>query len=405
MKTPHQDSEGGRRSYELTIPPIVRFGFGRIAEVGDIATVFGNRIWLVIGQHSFTTCGGKELLFDGFRQHGLDFQEVAHSDGEPTVQQLAKAVRSLPFDRENVVVVAVGGGATIDFGKALAALATNIEPDTEESAEEMILDRLEGVGRGIPIDTQPLPFVAVPTTAGTGAEATRNAVLSCQKRKFKKSLRSTLMVPRAVVLDPSLIGSCSRSVIAASGIDCLTQLIESFICRFRWSVPRSLVLDAFPDAMTALPRLLKNPLDKVAQSSLVHAAFISGVSLGNSGLGLAHGVAAALGVECGASHGLACAALLPVALRVNQKIAENDLAKLNQVLGGEGLSAPDSAQQLIERVVELCRFAGTPTRLSELGLKRNRIPWVAEHSGGNSMRGNPVHLSSLELEQLLESVF
>lgn len=405
MKTLHQDSEGDRRSYELTIPPIVRFGFGRIAEVGDIATVFGNKIWLVIGKHSFTSCGGKELLFDGFRQHGLVFQEVAHSDGEPTVQQLAKAVRSLPFDRENVVVVAVGGGATIDFGKALSALATNIDPDTEESAEEMILDRLEGVGRGIPIVTQPLPFVAVPTTAGTGAEATRNAVLSCQKRGFKKSLRSTLMVPRAVVLDPSLIGSCSRNVIAASGIDCLTQLIESFICRSRWSVPRALVLDAFPDAMTALPRLLKNPLDKVAQSSLVHAAFISGVSLGNSGLGLAHGVAAAIGVECNASHGLACAALLPVALRVNQKIAENDLARLNQVLGGEGLPASDSAQQLVERVVELCHFAGTPTRLSEFGLKRSRIPWVAEHSGGNSMRGNPVQLSSSELEQLLESVF
>ena len=405
MKTLHQDSEGDRRSYELTIPPIVRFGFGRIAEVGDIATVFGNEIWLVIGKHSFTTCGGKERLFEGFRQHGLAFQEVAHSDGEPTVQQLAKAVRSLPFDRENVVVVAVGGGATIDFGKALSALATNIDPDTEETAEEMILDRLEGVGRGIPIVTQPLPFVAVPTTAGTGAEATRNAVLSCQKRGFKKSLRSTLMVPRAVVLDPSLIGSCSRNVIAASGIDCLTQLIESFICRSRWSVPRALVLDAFPDAMTALPRLLNNPLDKVAQSSLVHAAFISGVSLGNSGLGLAHGVAAAIGVECNASHGLACAALLPVALRVNQKIAENDLARLNQVLGGEGLPASDSAQQLVERVVELCHFAGTPTRLSEFGLKRSRIPWVAEHSGGNSMRGNPVQLSSSELEQLLESVF
>jgi alcohol dehydrogenase class IV len=405
MKALHQDSEGVRRSYDLTVPPIVRFGSGRIAEVGSIATVLGNRIWLVLGKHSFATCGGRESLLDGFHQHGLEFQEVAHSCGEPTVQQLAKAVRSLPLDRENVVVVAVGGGSTIDYGKALSALATNIDPDTDESAEEMILDRLEGVGRGIPIDTPPLPFVAVPTTAGTGAEATRNAVLSCPKRRFKKSLRSTLMVPRAVVLDPSLIGSCNRNVIAASGIDCLTQLIESFICRSRWSVPRALVLDAFPDAMTALPRLLKNPLDKAAQSSLVHAAFISGVSLGNSGLGLAHGVAAAIGVECGASHGLACAALLPVALRVNQKIAENDLARLNQLLGGEVLPASDGAQQFVERVIELCRFAGTPTRLSEFGLKRNRIPWVAEHSGGNSMRGNPVQLSLTELVQQLESVF
>ena len=179
MKVPHQDSVDEHKSYDLTIPPIVRFGFGRIAEVGSIAAVLGKQIWLVVGRHSFTTCGGRESLLSGFRQHRLDFQEVAHSCGEPTVQQLAKAVWNLPADREGVIVVAVGGGATIDFGKALSALATNIDPDTEESAEEMILDRLEGVGRGLVIDTPPLPFVAVPTTAGTGAEATRNAVLSC----------------------------------------------------------------------------------------------------------------------------------------------------------------------------------------------------------------------------------
>lgn len=405
MKVPHQDSVDENKSYDLTIPPIVRFGFGRIAEVGSIAAVLGKQIWLVVGRHSFTICGGRESLLSGFRQHRLDFQEVAHSCGEPTVQQLAKAVWNLPADREGVIVVAVGGGATIDFGKALSALATNIDPDTEESAEEMILDRLEGVGRGLVIDTPPLPFVAVPTTAGTGAEATRNAVLSCPKRRFKKSLRSPLMVPRAVVLDPSLIGSCNRNVIAASGIDCLTQLIESFICRSRWSVPRALVLEAFPHAMTALPQLLHDPLDRDAQSALLHAAFISGVSLGNSGLGLAHGVAAAIGVECDAPHGLACAALLPVALRVNQKIAENDLARLNQVLGGQDMSVRDGAEQLVKRVVEMCHLAGTPDRLSEFGLKRSRIPWIAKHSSGNSMKGNPVQLSLTELEQVIELAF
>ncbi len=302
-------------------------------------------------------------------------------------------------------VVAIGGGATIDFGKALSALATNLKPDSEEMAEEMILDRLEGVGRGIPIVNPPLPFLAVPTTAGTGAEATRNAVLSCPNRMFKKSLRSPLMVPRAVVLDPSLIGSCSRDIIAASGIDCVTQLIESFICRFRWAVPRALVLDAFPKAMNALPRLLENPSDESAQSAMLHAAFISGVSLGNSGLGMAHGVAAALGVECGAPHGLACAALLPVALRVNQKIAEHDLATLDQVLDGKPLPPPESAQRLIERIEGLCRLAGTPTRLYEFGLKKERLSWLAEHSGGNSMKGNPVQLSPAELGDVLESVF
>jgi alcohol dehydrogenase class IV len=405
MKLLQQSSDGSRNSYDLIVPPVVHFGHGRIAEVGSVASVLGKRIWLIVGKHSFTACGGREELIRGFRQNGLSFDEIAHSCGEPTVQQIAAAICNLPGNQQNVVVVAIGGGATIDFGKALSALATNMKPDSEEMAEEMILDRLEGVGRGIPIVNPPLPFLAVPTTAGTGAEATRNAVLSCPNRMFKKSLRSPLMVPRAVVLDPSLIGSCSRDIIAASGIDCVTQLIESFICRFRWAVPRALVLDAFPKAMNALPRLLENPSDESAQSAMLHAAFISGVSLGNSGLGMAHGVAAALGVECGAPHGLACAALLPVALRVNQKIAEHDLATLDQVLDGKPLPPPESAQRLIERIEGLCRLAGTPTHLYEFGLKKERLSWLAEHSGGNSMKGNPVQLSPAELGDVLESVF
>jgi len=405
MKSLQQSSDGSRNSYDLIVPPVVHFGHGRIAEVGSVASVLGKRIWLIVGKHSFTACGGREELIRGFRQNGLSFDEIAHSCGEPTVQQIAAAICNLPGNQQNVVVVAIGGGATIDFGKTLSALATNMKPDSEEMAEEMILDRLEGVGRGIPIVNPPLPFLAVPTTAGTGAEATRNAVLSCPNRMFKKSLRSPLMVPRAVVLDPSLIGSCSRDIIAASGIDCVTQLIESFICRFRWAVPRALVLDAFPKAMNALPRLLENPSDESAQSAMLHAAFISGVSLGNSGLGMAHGVAAALGVECGAPHGLACAALLPVALRVNQKIAEHDLATLDQVLDGKPLPPPESAQRLIERIEGLCRLAGTPTHLYEFGLKKERLSWLAEHSGGNSMKGNPVQLSPAELGDVLESVF
>jgi len=186
MKSLRPSSESGCSSYDLTIPPVVRFGHGRIAEVGHVATVLGKRIWLVVGKRSFSTCGGRESLLDGFRQNRLSFEEIAHSHGEPTVQQVANAICNMPGDQKNVVVVAVGGGATIDFGKALSALATNIKPDSEEIAEEMIVDRLEGVGRGVPIVNPPLPFLAVPTTAGTGAEATRNAVLSCPSGGLRK---------------------------------------------------------------------------------------------------------------------------------------------------------------------------------------------------------------------------
>ena len=392
-------------AYELTMPPLVRFGPGRIADVGGVAASLGRRAWLVTGGSSFAGCGAREPLLAGLAAAALPCAHVARSAGEPTVDQLAVALAALPAERSDVVVVAVGGGATIDLAKALAALATNVGPCDAKAAEQAVIDRLEGVGRGLPISRTPLPVVAVPTTAGTGAEATRNAVISCPRRRFKKSLRSPLMVPRAAIIDPNLTRSCSRETTAAAGLDCLTQLIESFICRRRWSLPQALVLEAFPRAFAALPRVLADPADDVARAALLHAAFISGVSLGNSGLGLAHGVAAALGVECGTPHGLACAVMLPVALRVNRHEAEADLARLDAALGGSQLPPPEAVTRLIDRVEELCEQAGIPRSLTELGLARERLDWLAENSGGNSMRGNPVQLPTAELRQLLESIY
>ncbi|NBT13628.1 MAG: iron-containing alcohol dehydrogenase, partial [Planctomycetia bacterium] len=171
---------------------------------------------------------------------------------------------------------------------------------------------LEGVGQRT-IGRWPLPVVAVPTTAGTGAEATRNAVIACPRRRFKKSMRSPLMVPRAAVIDAELGVDCDHATTAAAGLDAITQLIESFVCRFARPVPRALVLDALPRALAALPRALADRADVDARAALAHAAFLSGVALANSGLGMAHGVAAALGIECGTPHGLACAVMLPTA--------------------------------------------------------------------------------------------
>ncbi len=393
------------REYDLTMPAQVRCGAGRIADVGSLAATRGSQVWLVTGGTSYAACGADGPLQASLQEAGLRCQRVAQTAGEPTVAQVAAALAELPAASADVVVVAVGGGATIDFAKALAALVTNVEVRTPAEAEQALLDRLEGVGRGLPITRPPLPLVAVPTTAGTGAEATRNAVISCPVRRFKKSLRSPLMVPQAVVLDPDLVGSCSRSTIAAAGLDCLTQLIEAFITRKRWSVPQALILEAFPRAVAAIPRLLENQHDAQARADLLHAAFISGVALGNSGLGLAHGVAAALGVECSTPHGLACATLLPVALRVNQQAAQPELARLDAALGNAPLPEPAAAERLIERVIAICRQAGIPSRLAELGLRRERLDWLAEHSGGNSMRGNPVQLSTPALRDLLESVF
>ena len=406
-------------AYDFFAPPLIRFGAGRIDEIGATVGLLGRRAWVVGGTASLERSGARQRIDASLSAVGIESRVVARSTGEPTVDQLAAALAGLQHeDLDGVVVVAAGGGSTIDLAKALAALATNmpIGQRTGIDLDTFVVDHLEGVGRGLAIRQWPLPMVAVPTTAGTGAEATRNAVISCPRRRFKKSMRSPMMVPRAALVDPDLTASCDSSTIAASGLDCITQLIESFVCRFAKPLPRCLVLESLPRALHALPRLLTpKPADEDPQrwidsraadrAALSHAALLSGLALTNSGLGLAHGVAAALGVACGAPHGIACAVMLPAALRVNREVVRDDFALLERAVDSSA-SRDDTtaAEAFVQRIERLCLESGVPRRLSELGVTADQIDWLAEHSGGASMRGNPVQLATEELRGLLAAM-
>jgi alcohol dehydrogenase len=393
-------------AYDVVMPATIVFGPGRFAELGGLARRFGRRAWLVAGTRSLAACGGRAAVERALAEAGLEPALVAVSGGEPTVADVAAGLAALPTTgREEAVIVAIGGGAAIDLAKALAALATNV-PSGAADPEQEVIDRLEGVGRGLPIEVPPLPVVAVPTTAGTGAEATRNAVISCPRRRFKKSLRSPLMVPRAALIDPVLTLTCDRLVTSSSGLDCITQLVESFVSRRRAPWPRALVLDALPRAVVALPRVLAAPADLEARAAMSHGALVSGVALANAGLGMAHGVAAALGVECGTPHGLACAALLPVAVRVNRAVCRDDFAILERAIDPHAAADADTAADaFVARIDALAAAAGAPRRLADLGLDRGRLPWLAANSGGASMRGNPVELSADDLLPILERAY
>ena len=393
-------------AYDLVVPPSIRFGAGRVADVAAVASGLGRTAWLIGGRRSLVDSGLLDTLERGLAAAGMATRFVATAAGEPTVDQVAAALAGLPREgRADAVVIAVGGGSAIDLAKAVAALATNV-PSATVDFEAAVVDRLEGVGRGLAIDVPPLPVVAVPTTAGTGAEATRNAVISCPRRGFKKSMRSPLMVPRAVIVDPLLTLSCGRGTTAASGLDAITQLVESFVCRFARPVPRALAIDALPRALASLPAAVEHPGDVQARSAMAHAALVSGIALANSGLGMAHGVAAALGVECGAPHGLACAMLLPVAVRVNMAAAEHDFAALERAVAADASPVDgEAAAAFAARIEALCDRAAVPRRLRDLGLARNRLGWLAENSGGTSMRGNPVELDPARLLPILEAVF
>lgn len=403
-------------AYDFSMPPMIRFGAGRIAEAGDVAGLWGRDAWIVGGGRSFAASGARERIEASLSAAGMRHRLVATTAGEPTVDQVTEALAGLPRGpRDGVVIVAAGGGSTIDLAKAVAALAPIVPPgsDDRDRIDALVVDHLEGVGRGLAIRHWPLPLVAMPTTAGTGAEATRNAVISCPRRGFKKSMRSPLMVPRAAIIDPELTASCSRETVIASGLDCITQLIESFVCRFSRPLPRALVLDALPRAIEAFPRLVETPpssslapgTDERAadRAAMSHAAFVSGVALANSGLGLAHGVAAALGVACGTPHGIACATMLPAAMRVNRVAAGRDFAILERAVDPAATTSDDdAADAFVARIERLCMAA--PQRLSEIGVLADQLDWLAENSGGNSMRGNPVQLDKEPLRRLLATL-
>ncbi|HEY1065247.1 MAG TPA: iron-containing alcohol dehydrogenase, partial [Pirellulales bacterium] len=241
---------------------------------------------------------------------------------------------------------------------------------------------------------------------GTGSEATKNSVISSREPAFKKSLRSDRMVPRVVLIDPYLTTFAPANVTAWSGLDAITQLIESFLSKKAAPIPQALALEGLAKAVPSLLPAIRDPQCRWARENLAHAAYLSGLALANSGLGLAHGVAAALGAVCGTPHGLACAVMLPVALRFNRETKLAELAKLAPVVVGprEYSSNAEAADAVIEAVENLCRDARIPRSLSELGVKPSQLDALVEGSQGNSLSGNPRAISPSELRDLLEKL-
>ena len=260
----------------------------------------------------------------------------------------------------------------------------------------------------------PLPLILVPTTAGTGAEATRNAVISSRSAAYKKSLRSDRMLAEVALVDPDLCRSCPREVIARSGLDALTQLIEPYLSRGANPLVDTLVAEAIPRCVRSLPLAFHNPAGAAAGvwADLSWASMISGIALTNAGLGAVHGFAAALGARYGIAHGTICAALLGPVLEGNRKALTGadpnhpGLERMAQIgrwlTQRQDLSRDQGIGQAIDRVTKLAAELRIP-RLSSLGLVREDFPRLIEESkSGSSMKFNPVALNNEQLEGILD---
>jgi len=378
--------------FEFATAGRVVFGPGSISGLPALVAGLGRSVFLVTGSQAQRHAGVLEAL-----RRAVDSVEVFSVAAEPTVELAgtgAQRARAAGCD----VVVALGGGSAIDAGKAIAALAANSGP---------ALDYLEVVGRGQPLAQPSLPFIAVPTTAGTGAEVTRNAVLAVPASRVKVSLRSVHMLPRVAVIDPELALDLPAATTAATGMDALTQLIEPFLsCRAN-PLTDALCRDGIARVAHALPLAVRSPHDLAARSDLALGALYSGMALANAGLGAVHGFAAPIGGQYPAPHGAVCAALLPHvlaanldALRARAPQAET-LAKFDEL----GALLTGRADAAAADAVRFCRELAAALAIPPLahwGVEPAAFDSIAEKAGAaSSMKANPLPLTRDELVGIL----
>ena len=385
-------------SYDFLAPGRIVFGWGRWPEVGRIAAGLGRRVFVVLGSRTLAAGDFVAQLQQTLRESHVESIMLSTITREPEVADIDLITNRIrQHQLRDAVVLAVGGGSAIDTGKAVAALAT------QEAGS--VKDYLEGVGRGAKLTARPLGVIAMPTTAGTGSEATKNAVISSYDPPFKKSLRSDAMMPCVAIVDPQLTVSVPPAITAQTGMDAITQLIESYLSRKARPVPQALAAQGLRLALDAIVEAVENGGSRPAREAMAQAALLSGMALANSGLGMAHGVAAALGVHFRVPHGLACAILLPVALGVNRPVCEPQLADLARSAGLVGhVSQTAAADALVERVDQICQRIAIPRNLAQWKVSAEQLALLVRDSRGNSMDGNPRSLSDPELTQILEAL-
>ena len=378
--------------FEFATATRIVFGPGTLAEAGKLAGEWGRRATVVTGRNPERA----QRLLAYFAAAGIA-TEVVTIDHEPSTDDVARGVAAArAFGAD--AVIGFGGGSAIDAAKAIAGLLTN---------DGAPLAYLEVVGQGRPLARPAAPWMAIPTTAGTGAEVTRNAVLAVPGRGVKASLRSPHLLARVALVDPELTLDLPPALTASTGLDALTQLLEAYVCNRANPMTDAICAAGIPRAAQALPMACRDGHDLAARTDLALASLWSGLALANAGLGAVHGFAAPVGGLYPAPHGAVCAALLAPVMTANIR-ALRSRAPQSPVLGryaevarwltGRGDAPPE---QGVEWVRSLVTTLGIP-RLSAYGIAPARFPEiVARAQQASSMKANPVILTAEELSAAL----
>jgi alcohol dehydrogenase class IV len=375
-----------RMNFEFATANRIIFGAGQIKILPDLARTHGASALIVVGKESERTESIRRML--SARGVSVTPFNVPH---EPTLELVTEGAAQLRLAKCECVI-AIGGGSVIDAGKAIAALATNRRPT---------LDYLEVIGAGEPLQARPLPTIAIPTTAGSGAEVTRNAVLTSTEHKIKVSLRHPWMLPAVALIDPTLTHSMPPAITSATGMDALSQLIEPFVSSKANPLTDAICREGVDLIARSLRAAFQNANEAKAREDMALASLFGGLALANAGLGAVHGFAAPFGAMFNAPHGAVCAALLGPVMRANIRHTAADRFEeiARRLTANPSATAADGATW----VEKLTRDLNIPG-LATYGLRAEHFTdLIAKAKNASSMRANPVALSDAELTEILQT--
>ncbi len=386
--------------FEFLSIPQIYFGRKQINKISSITKVYGQNALIVASESIWKNNEIKSIIETELTTKDISMT-VFLSKGEPTTKSVDQGVERARAEKVEVVI-AIGGGSTLDLGKAIAGLVTNAG---------LAKDYMEVIGKGAKIIEQPLPFIAIPTTAGTGTEVTKNAVILSREDKLKASIRSPLLIPKVTIIDPELMVSLPKEITASCGLDALTQLIEAYTSNKSQPITDSLAILGIQKATESLIRAFDEGDDLDAREDMAFASLLSGICLANAGLGAVHGFAGPIGGMFDVPHGVICGALLA------PTIEQNILKLLSQVPYSQKLSKYEKLGEIVsefpfetmrEAVTNIIGYTRNITKileipkLSDFGIKESDFEVIiAKAKKSSSMRYNPVELSVEQLTKIL----
>ncbi|PCI28734.1 MAG: alcohol dehydrogenase [SAR324 cluster bacterium] len=383
--------------FSISRLPRILFGAGEFSRLASEIAGYGDQVLIVTGGSSFTDRSHWGVLQSELKNLGISWSLI-RIPGEPSPEWIDQAVAK--HKKANFkVVVGIGGGSPLDAAKAIAGLLPQ---------GNSVMDHLEGVGRGVTFVGPSLPYIAVPTTAGTGSEMTKNAVLSCSEKGFKKSFRDEQLTAQVAIVDPDLLASCPRPQLVANAMDAFTQLLESYTSPRSNPITDALALSGIEYFLLGFSK--NSEADLAGPEYLAYASMISGICLAQTGLGAVHGIAAALGAHFSIPHGVACGTTLAAVTKTNiaalkerqpDAIALNRYAQVGRLLSHQLEMDQQSALTALEKTLWSWTEILEIPKLSHYAMTAADVDQIIAESGGNSMKTNPLVLTTQELKEIL----